>query len=75
VLEELAFHAGWRTQLPHCYFSVYAKKIKKENHCLRAVLNVLTQKRVLILWIGREIQICKVWIYVWKIRSSSVCRI
>lgn len=75
VSEELIFCAGKKTQLPHYYFSVYAKETKEEDHYLRLVLNVLIRKLVLTLWRGREIQICKAWIYVWKIRCSSVCKI
>lgn len=75
VLEELIFCAGWRTQLPHYYFSAYAKEIKEEGHYRRAVLNMFIRKRVLMLWRGREIQNCKAGIYVWKIRCSSVCEI
>lgn len=75
VWEELIFCAGRRTQLPHYYFSVYAKEIKEEGHYLRAVLNTLIWKHVLPLRRGREMQNCKVWISVWKIRCSSVCKI
>lgn len=56
VLEELIFCAGQKTELPHYYFSVCAREIKEEGHCLRAVLNVLIQTCVLPLCREREVR-------------------